>query len=202
MRITMTRRSPAPAAFLVLTCAVLAACGSSSSPTATSTSATNATSAAGAAAAPGAAGAPGAPGGGSAAFRQCLAKQGVTLPQPTGTPPSGGGAPPATSGASSSKLRAALQKCGAAGGGPAGSGGPGQAAALTKFAACMRSHGINLPAANTSGSGPVFNTKGLDTTSTAFKTAEAKCSSDLPAGFGRGGPPPGGPTGSGPGGTP
>lgn len=193
MRITMTRRSPAPAAFLVLTCAVLAACGSSSSPTATSSSATNAA---------GAPGAPGAPGGGSAAFRQCLAKQGVTLPQQTGTPPSGGGAPAPPGGASSAQLRAALQKCGAAGGGPAGPGGPGQATALTKFAACMRSHGINLPTANTSGSGPVFNTKGLNTTSAAFKAAEAKCSSDLPAGFGRGGTPPGGPAAGGPGGTP
>ncbi len=191
MRITMTRRSPAPAAFLVLTCAVLAACGSASNPTATSTSASNTTSAARA------------PGGGSAAFRQCLAKQGVTLPQPTGTPPSGGGAPALPGGgASSAQLRAALQKCGAAGGGPAGSGGPGQATALTKFAACMRSHGINLPTPNTSGSGPVFNTQGLDTTSTAFRAAEAKCSSDLPAGFGRGGTPPGGPAAGGPGGTP
>jgi hypothetical protein len=33
----------------------------------------------------------------------------------------------------------------------------------------------------------VFNTKGINTSSTAFKSAESKCSSDLPAGFARGG---------------
>jgi hypothetical protein len=33
----------------------------------------------------------------------------------------------------------------------------------------------------------VFNTKGINTNSTAFKSAESKCSSDLPAGFARGG---------------
>jgi hypothetical protein len=36
-----------------------------------------------------------------------------------------------------------------------------------------------VPAPNTSGTGPVFNTKGLDTTSATFKAAQSKCSSLL-----------------------
>ncbi len=60
-------------------------------------------------------------------------------------------------------------------------------AALAKFAACMRENGINLPAPNTSGNGPVFNTKGIDTNGSAFRTAQSKCRSDLPGPFARGG---------------
>jgi hypothetical protein len=47
----------------------------------------------------------------------------------------------------------------------------------------------------------VFNTKGINTNSTAFKSAESKCSSDLPAGFARGGAG-GGPPAGGAGGAP
>ena len=56
----------------------------------------------------------------------------------------------------------------------------------------MRENGVNLPAPNTSGKGPVFNTKGINTSSTAFKSAESKCRSDLGAAAGGGGPPSGG----------
>lgn len=65
-------------------------------------------------------------------------------------------------------------------------------AALTKFAQCMRENGVNLPAPNTSGNGPVFNTKGINASSSAFKTAQSKCRSDLRGAFGAGGGPPGG----------
>ena len=58
----------------------------------------------------------------------------------------------------------------------------------------MRENGVNLPAPNTTGKGPVFNTSGIDRTSTTFTNAEKKCSSDLPGFLGRGGPP-GGRTG-------
>jgi hypothetical protein len=44
----------------------------------------------------------------------------------------------------------------------------------------MRENGVDLPTPNTSGNGPVFNTKGINTTSSTFKTAAAKCQSDLP----------------------
>ena len=93
-------------------------------------------------------------------------------------------------GANATKLRAALAKCGftpRTGATGAGGGGffrrrldtPTVTAALNKFAACMRSNGVNVPAPNTSGNGPLFDTKGLDTTSASFKAAEAKCLSDL-----------------------
>ncbi len=56
---------------------------------------------------------------------------------------------------------------------------PAYKAALTKFAACMRENGVNVPAPNTSGNGPIFNTKGIDTHSAQFKAAEKKCQSLL-----------------------
>jgi hypothetical protein len=65
-------------------------------------------------------------------------------------------------------------------------------AALTQFAACMRENGVNLPAPNTSGAGPVFNTKGIDTSSEAFKKARQKCQGKLGGAFDAGRPP-GGP---------
>jgi hypothetical protein len=51
--------------------------------------------------------------------------------------------------------------------------------ALTRFAACMRENGVNLPPPNTSGKGPIFNVSGLNVASTEFKAAEAKCAVDL-----------------------
>jgi hypothetical protein len=63
---------------------------------------------------------------------------------------------------------------------------------LAKFAACMRQNGINLPAPNTSGKGPVFNTNGIDTTSAAFRQADTKCVREL---IPPGGAPGGGPAG-------
>ena len=75
---------------------------------------------------------------------------------------------------------------------------PAFKAALTKFAACMRENGVNVPAPNTSGNGPVFNTKGIDTSSSQFRAAESKCRSDLTSAFHRGSgadrPPSGGST--------
>lgn len=147
-----------------------------------------------------------------AALRECLEKQGVKLPsapsggQPGSGPPAGGGQPPVggggfTPGGADSKTQEAFKKCG---GGSFG-GRPRNSAAfkatLTKFAACMRENGVNLPAPNTSGKGPVFDTKGIDTSSTAFKSAQSKCRSALKGAFGGGGapssgqqaPPPGAP---------
>ena len=61
----------------------------------------------------------------------------------------------------------------------------------------MRENGVNLPAANTSGTGPVFSTKGIDISSQAFKSAQKACQSDLKGAFGTGTPPSGGPPASG-----
>ncbi len=47
--------------------------------------------------------------------------------------------------------------------------------ALIKFAACLRRHGIPIPPPDTSGKAPLFNTKGLDTSSPKFTAARDKC---------------------------
>jgi hypothetical protein len=66
----------------------------------------------------------------------------------------------------------------------------------------MRENGVNLPPPNTSGRGPVFNTKGIDTNSSTFKTAQSKCRTMLRGAFGAGGGPPGGAPSGGGGGAP
>ncbi len=144
----------------------------------------------------------------SAALRSCLAKQGITLPSASAgagpqssAPPTGsgtqrpGGGFKLPSGESSAQLQAALKKCGGGSFPTAGAarfGGARSSKTLAKFSACMRENGVDLPTPNTSGKGPVFNTKGLNTSSATFKAAESKCSSDLGAAGAAGGPPDGG----------
>jgi hypothetical protein len=89
-------------------------------------------------------------------------------------------------GVTRAQYEAAIKKCGGFSGGRFGAGGgasrfnsPAVKQALSKFASCMRENGVNLPTPNTSGKGPVFNTKGLEPTSTKFKAAQTKCASDL-----------------------
>jgi hypothetical protein len=176
---------------LVMASLVLAACGSSSSsPTASSAASTAKTSTGGA---------PGAPAGARGRFtavRECLQKDGITLPQiqrkagqrPGGGFLGGGAGPTLPKGVSRAQYEAAIKKCGGFGAGRfRGAGGgvssPTFRAALVKFAACLRENGVKVPAPNTSGSGPIFNTKGIDTKSTQFKTAETKCSTLLRKGF-------------------
>jgi hypothetical protein len=177
------------AALLIAAAALLlSACGSSSS-SGTGTSSVKTTAAVGS------------PTGRFASLRECLKKQGIELPAPSGKPGSGG--PPSggaggfkpPSGTSGTKLQEAIKKCGGSGfpGGGRGSLNSTSAkAALTKYASCMRESGIDLPAPNTSGKGPVFNTKGLNTSSQAFKSAQKTCQSDLKGAFGAGAPPSGG----------
>ena len=163
------RRKPAVSAaavlVLLLACLGLAACGSSSGSSSSTTSAS-----APATTTTGATGAKGPNADRFAAIRECLQKNGITLPQRT----PGQRRPP-----------------GGAGGFLGGGGGarfksPAFQAALVKFASCMRANGINMPAPNTSGSGPIFSTKGLNTASAQFKAAEAKCSGALRSSFRRG----------------
>jgi hypothetical protein len=202
-----TRRSkPAAAAaamlVLLLACLGLAACGSSSGSSSSTTSASASTNGApGAIGAPGSAGAGGARSGRFAAVRECLQKNGVTLPKRTpgqGRPPAGAGGflggaggPQLPKGVTRAQYEAALKKCG--GGNFAGARGgarfknPVFQAALAKFASCLRANGVNVPAPNTSGKGPVFDTKGIDTSSARFRAAEVKCQSDLRTAFRRGG---------------
>jgi hypothetical protein len=61
---------------------------------------------------------------------------------------------------------------------------PAFKAALAKFATCLRQNGVNIAPPNTSGKGPVFSAKGINTASAQFRTAERKCSATLRGGFG------------------
>ncbi len=135
-----------------------------------------------------------------ASIRACLQKNGVTLPKrPGGQQKSGQGAPgeggtpgsrgPFGAGAAGglqlpkgvtrAQLEAAFKKCG--GGFRRGRGFDSTAGRqrFAKFAECMRKNGVKLPTPNTSGKGPIFNTKGIDTSSAAFKAADAKCMKEL-----------------------
>jgi len=177
-------------------CLAIAACGSSSSTKSTTTNAAATTSTS--------AKTPGAPGSLPStdakrftALRECLEKNGVKLPTPTpgqhrhggGAFLGGGAAPKLPAGVSRSAYEAAIKKCGGFphGGYPGSSGNrfanPEAKKALSAFAACMRSNGINLPEPNTSGKGAIFDTKGIDINSTAFASAESKCRSNLRAAF-------------------
>jgi len=185
---------------LLLASLGLAACGGTSSTTSTSANAA-------ATSATGATGATGRGAGRFAALRECLAKNGITLPKRTpGQRPQGGAGgflgggasgPQLPAGVSRAQYEAAVKKCGGAA--FVGAGGrlrsPAAKAALLKFAACMRENGVYVPEPNTSG-GPIFSTKGLNTSSAQFKAAETKCRSDLQGAFQRGGAG-GGPPGAG-----
>jgi len=203
-RITGTRRNPAGAAMagavlalLVLTGLGLAACGSSGSPPATSASAS----------APAATGASGvtAPSGsnkqsGSHTPARSHRPPGATSPPSSTRPsesnkPSGSHTPSVQQSPQAAALRAclaryglnkptsgqiteALQKCGSllSGGGHAT---PAAKERYKKYAACMRENGANLPEPNTSGVGPVFETKGLETNTPQWRAAREKCRSVL-----------------------
>lgn len=181
----------------------VAACGGSSKNSSTTAAASAGAVQSGASGPSGPSG-PGGPGGRArfAAVRECLEKNGVTLPKRTpGQAPRGGflgggvgGAQQLPNGVTREKFEAAMKKCGVPQGRFGATGrfnGTRRAAALTKFSSCMREHGINLPTPNTSGGGPVFNTKGLDTAAPQFRAALATCRSELTTLYR-----PGGPTGS------
>lgn len=184
---------PASAAIALLACLGLAACGGSSS---TSTSSSTTSASTNAANAAKTSTAPGHTPGRFAALRACLQKNGVTLPAPTpGHGPLGLDGPDGRQlpkGVTRAQVQAAMKKCdGGRVFGPNGQtarrhfGSPGFRKALSAFAACMRSNGVNLPAPDTSGTGPVFKTGSINTKSTAFKAASAKCESVLRSAFPR-----------------
>jgi hypothetical protein len=196
-----TKSATAAVLALLLACLGLAACGGSSKG-----SSTSANAAAASASASGAQTGPAGPRAGRfKALRECLQKNGISLPSRTPgarRPPGiggflgGAGGPQLPKGVTRAQYEAAIKKCG--GGAFAGGAGgrlknPAYRQALANFATCMRENGVNVPAPNTSGNGPIFNTKGLNTTSSQFKTAETKCSGDLRSAFrpGAGASPPG-----------
>jgi hypothetical protein len=188
------KRSSMAAAILLLVLAgsLLAACGGSSNSAATTTTASTSTSATKSTPSK-------APGfvHRFAAIRECLKKEGITLPtrQPGQQPGAGGflgGSSALPAGVSRAKFEAALKKCGGNFAGGRGGISSGTARfntaagkqALAKFAACLRENGVKVGEPDTSGNGPIFNTKGINVKSAQFKSAEAKCRSDLAGAFG------------------
>jgi hypothetical protein len=187
---------------LLLACIGLAACGGSSKSASTSANASATTPAGtGSTGTTGPTG-PGAAGRGGTRFkalRECLQKNGITLPKRTpgqrrpGSPGGflgSGGGPQLPKGVTRAQYEAAIRKCGGgafAGGAAARLKSPAYKQALTKFAACMRENGVDLPAPNTSGSGPIFDTKGLNMSSAQFQAAGSKCRTDLIGAFRGGG---------------
>ncbi len=179
-------------AVMLALAAALAACGSSSSSTNASAGASTTASTTGAGARPG-----------FARLRTCLQQQGVTLPRPSaagpGTRPPAGAAPGSggfrrgggffsrLSSAERARLRAAMQKCGGQfGGGFRRFRGPdvrsaGFRRALVAYVACVRRNGFDLPAPNTSGSGPVFDPSKVNRQDPKFVAANAKCQQLLAA---------------------
>lgn len=79
--------------------------------------------------------------------------------------------------ASTSSGKSVSVRKGANGG--AGFNHPGATRRYARFAACMREHGVSLPAPDTSGKGPIFDTTGLHPRSAAFKAADRKCARKL-----------------------
>jgi hypothetical protein len=201
--ISIKGRTPAVAALTIalLACIGLAACGGSSSTStqttanAAATGATTGTTTTGTTT-PGTSSTPTVPPGRPdparfTTMRACLAKKGITLPPRT--PGAGGflgGGPQLPKGVTRAQYAEALKACGAnfpAGGhfnrAPRAFTSPRFHEVLVHFAACLRQNGINVGEPNTSGKGPVFDTKGLNTGSTQFKAAEAKCRSTLLSGL-------------------
>ncbi len=186
--------STAAALFVAMLASVaLAACGSSSK----SSSSTSASSSTTATRPPGLKGTSSTNAAARfAAIRVCLSRNGVTLP-PRPKPgqrrsPGSTGAIPGLhlpKGMTPAQYQAIVKKCGFRVS-PKGFGGRGgfltSAAgkrALAQFVACMRENGVSVPAPNTSGSGPVFSSKGLDTSSPKFQAAETKCRGHLRGAF-------------------
>jgi hypothetical protein len=190
---------------LTLACLGLSACGGSSgsSTNAVATGATT-TSASGATTTTGASSSKGngtsAVRQGPSAIRECLQKNGVTLPKRGSGGPAGGAflgagsanGPQLPKGMTRAQFEATLKKCGGSNFG-ARFGRPGGASprvrspvfqqALAKFAVCLRQNGVNVPPPNTSGKGPIFNTKGIKTTSPRFRHASMKCRGVLVGAF-------------------
>lgn len=211
-----TRRLAALIFTVAITAVCLAACGSSSSTGSNSSSSSSASAVASAGG--GAAGSAA----NRSKLVACLKAHGVTLPaRPrNGAPPANrsgsesgsSGSGSGTSGrrpgggfffggggaggrfANNPTLRAAFQACGRT----AGFGGARRFslnhAAVTKFVACVKQHGYNLPAPNFSGKGSIFPA-GIQNNK-AFQAASKACASDLrpagaPGGPGGGAPPTG-----------
>ena len=110
-------------------------------------------------------------------LRACLKRLGINVPSSVSTVSDLVANPP--KGVSRAQLVAAVQSCGDIGPGLATvkprATPSAYAQAFVSFVSCMREQGVNLPAPNTSGKGPVIDLKGVDTTSAKYKAAAGKC---------------------------
>jgi len=126
----------------------------------------------------------------------CLKKQGVTLPsRPAGAPrPNagggggflfGGGNGPPGGGQrfrANPKFQAAAKKCGLSfqtRGRFNPSSNPQFRQSIDRFVACVRRHGYDMPAANFSGNGPVFDASKVNRNDPKFQKAAQACQSLL-----------------------
>jgi len=96
-----------------------------------------------------------------AAFEEALSRCGVRSPGDLVSPRAAGGAAQA----------GRVQRERAAG----ALASPRLAAALHRFAACMHSHGVNLPAPDVGGRGPIFRGSSVSPSSPKFGVAEHAC---------------------------
>jgi hypothetical protein len=115
------------------------------------------------------------------------ARSGASSAVTASTPNTGGSAAP-TPKALSSKARARLAerlrtlRSHAASSRPAVAPTAQQTAfrsALTHFADCLRGHGVKIPAPKSSGKGPLFSARGVNTNTPQYRAAVAKCRSVL-----------------------
>jgi hypothetical protein len=127
------------------------------------------------------------------AVRECLAQKSIVLPPRTNGAAglvAGGENIKVPKGMSHTQLAEALRACNIkyAGShvprssGSAGAGHPLPARfhhVLARFAACLRQNGVPVGEPNTSGKGPIFNAKGINTGSPQFRAAAAKCRTAL-----------------------
>jgi hypothetical protein len=111
-------------------------------------------------------------------LRACLKKLGIDAPSSISTVSDLLAHTP--KGVTRAQLVAAVQSCGGIGPGLAVAKPRTSLAAyrqaFVNFVSCMRQQGVNLPDPDTSGKGPVLDTKGIDTASPKYKGAAAKCS--------------------------
>ena len=131
------------------------------------------------------------------AYTDCLAQNGVTLPQrgqgngqgngqggpsgsfdPANPPANRGTLPPGVDQATMDKARTACQSLRPAGGFGGGGGG---GTAFQAYASCMKDHGVTLPSRGGSSTDTSTPPPSIDRNSAAFQTANDACKALLPA---------------------
>jgi hypothetical protein len=167
-RTSALRRAIAALA-LALASLALAACGGSSGK--------SSSSATGAPTAKSSTSASSTPASQPARLRACLKRLGIQVPSSVNTVADLVAHPP--KGVSRAQLISAVQGCGGISGGLADVkprvSATAYKQAFVNFVACMREQGVSLPTPDTSGKGPVVDTKGVDTGGAKYRAAARKC---------------------------